>query len=51
MTEEDKKKQPTEAELDAIMNEILPIGERKYTPKPGEASQEELDEIFKHMNI
>ena len=48
---QDKDKVPTEAELDAIMNEILPVSERAYTPKPGEATQAEIDDIFKHMNI
>ena len=51
MDVQNKDKLPTEAELDAIMNEIDPQKQHEYVPKEGEASKDEIDDIFKHMNI
>ena len=51
----DKEKVSTQEELDALLDYMFPTKGNKpkndYVPKEGEASQEEIDEIFKHMNI
>ena len=44
-------KEATEEDIDEIMEGISPWSGKIYKPKAGEASQAEIDEIFKHMRI